>query len=71
MSFHMQKKLLGLQRNQIFNQGIYLFIYFFERGGGGCKAIWRVVLTSEKTWLRPLTTESSWGYCVEPEAICH
>ena len=33
MSFHMQKKLLGLQRNQIFNQGIYLFI--FLRGGGG------------------------------------
>ena len=32
MSFHMQKKLLGLQRNQIFNQGIYLFI--FLRGGG-------------------------------------
>ena len=29
----MQKKLLGLQRNQIFNQGIYLFI--FLRGGEG------------------------------------
>ena len=29
MSFHMQKKLLGLQRNQIFNQESFFF------GGGG------------------------------------
>ena len=52
MSFHMQKKLLGLQRNQIFNQGIYLFIYFFERGGGGvqsdlesCAYLWENLAT--------------------------
>ena len=33
MSFHMQKKLLGLQRNQIFNQES-----FFGGGGrGGAK----------------------------------
>ena len=32
MSFHMQKKRLGLQRNQIFNQGIF---FFFFLGGGG------------------------------------
>ena len=30
MSFYKQKKLLGLQRNQIFNQGS-----FFKGGGGG------------------------------------
>ena len=42
----MQKKLLGLQRNQIFNQGS-----FFEGGQGGGvvgKAIWRIVCTYEK-----------------------
>ena len=33
MSFHMQKKRLGLQRNQIFNQGF--FFSFFLGGGGG------------------------------------
>ena len=32
MSFHMQKKLLGLQRNQIFNQES-----FFWGGEGGAK----------------------------------
>ena len=30
MSFYIQKKLLGLQCSQIFNQGS-----FFEGGGGG------------------------------------
>ena len=53
ISFHMQKKQrLGLQRNQIFNQGI-----FFLEGGGGageCKAIWRIVRTSEKILATPL-----------------
>ena len=29
----MQKKRLGLQRNQIFNQGIFFFFFFL--GGGG------------------------------------
>ena len=51
MSFYMQKKLLGLQRNQIFNQGS-----FFEGGGvGGVvgKAIWRIVCTSEKILASP------------------
>ena len=32
MSFHMQKTFLGLQRNQIFNQGSF---FFREAGGGG------------------------------------
>ena len=31
MSFHMQKRFLGLQRNQIFNQGSF----FREAGGEG------------------------------------
>ena len=45
----MQKKnRLGLQRKQIFNQGSFFFL-----GGGGGKAIWGIVQTSEKTWLRP------------------
>ena len=48
MSFHIQKKRLGLQRNQIFNQGNFL-----GGGGGGGKAIWRIVHTSEKISLRP------------------
>ena len=30
----MQKKRLGLQRNQIFNQGIFFFFFFFGGGGG-------------------------------------
>ena len=47
MSFHMQKKRLGLQRNQIFNQGI-----FWEGGGG--KAIWRIVRTPEKILATPM-----------------
>ena len=51
MSFYMQKKLLGLQRNQIFNQGSFF-------GGGGVggvvgKAIWRIVCTSEKILASP------------------
>ena len=54
MSFYMQLKLLGLQRNLIFNQGS-----FFEGGGGGGvggvvgKAIWRIVCTSEKILASP------------------
>ena len=55
MSFYMQLKLLGLQRNLIFNQGS-----FFEEGGvgggvGGVvgKAIWRIVCTSEKILASP------------------
>ena len=49
MSFHMQKKLLGLQRNQIFNQGSFLW------GGGGwcgvqsdlenCVYLWTILAT--------------------------
>ena len=46
----MQKKQrLGLQRNQIFNQGIFL-----GWGGGESKAIWRIVRTSEKVLATPL-----------------
>ena len=51
MSFYMHLKLLGLQRNLIFNQGSFL------RGGGvgGVvgKAIWRIVCTSEKILASP------------------
>ena len=51
----MQKKQrLGLQRNQIFNQGI-----FCGGGGeGGSKAIWRIVRTSEKILATPLIESS-------------
>ena len=31
----MQKKRLGLQRNQIFNQENFFFFFFFFGGGGG------------------------------------
>ena len=51
MSFHMQKKLLGLQRNQIFNQGIYLFI--FLRGGGGAKRFGELYLPLRKPGYAP------------------
>ena len=30
----MQKKRLGLQLNQIFNQGIFFSFFFFGGGGG-------------------------------------
>ena len=53
LSFHMQKKkLLGLQRNQIFNQGS-----FFVGEGWGCKVIGRIVRTSEKILATPLTAK--------------
>ena len=45
-----KKKLLGLLRNQIFNQEDF----FFGGGGRGCKAIWRIVRTSEKILATPL-----------------
>ena len=54
----MQKKRLGLQRNQIFNQGI--FFSFFGGGGGGGqgerggKAIWRIVRSPEKIVATPM-----------------
>ena len=35
MSFYMQKKLLGLQRSQIFNQGSFFFEEVGGRWGGG------------------------------------
>ena len=53
MSFHMQKKRLGLQRNQIFNQGIF-FSFFWGGGGGGGKAIWRIVRSPEKIVATPM-----------------
>ena len=40
---HKKKKLLGLQRNQIFNQGS-----FSVGDGWGCTVIWRNVRTSKK-----------------------
>ena len=49
-SFHMQKKLLHLQRYQIFYHGTFFFSFFL----GGCKAIWRIVRTSEKILATPL-----------------
>ena len=51
ISFHMQRKRLGLPRTQIFNQRI-----FFGGGVGGVgKAIWRIVRTSEKILATPLS----------------
>ena len=49
----MQKKTLGLERNQILNQGR---VFWGEgRGRGlGCKVIWRIVRTSEKILATPL-----------------
>ena len=47
----MQKKRLGLQGNETFNQGIFL------GGGGEGKAIWRIVRTSEKVLDTPLSNE--------------
>ena len=49
--FHMQKKRLGLQRNQIFNQGIFL-----GGGGGvgvGAKLFRELCVPLKKSWLRP------------------
>ena len=57
MSFHLQKKLLGLQRYKIFNQGRFLLLGG-GGGGRGCKAIWRIVRTSEKILSTPLETTS-------------
>ena len=55
MSFHMQKKRLGLQRNQIFNQENFFFFFFFFGGGGrGGKAIWRIVRSPEKIVATPM-----------------
>ena len=53
MSFHMQKKTLGLERNQILTQGRVLWGEGRERGLG-CKVIWRIVRTSEKILATPL-----------------
>ena len=41
MSFDMQKKLLGLQRNQIFNQGRLFFVCLFVlwKGEGRAKRL--------------------------------
>ena len=50
--FICRKKLLGLQRNQIFNQGS-----FFVEEGWECKVIWRIVRTSEKIPVTPLTVK--------------
>ena len=53
MSFHMQKKRLGLQRNQIFNQGF--FFSFFLGGGGreGAKLFGELCVALKKSYLRP------------------
>ena len=52
----MQKRLLGQQRNQIYNQRI---LFFLGEGGGGVKAIWRIVRISEKILATPLNYEES------------
>ena len=49
----MQKKRLGLQRNQIFNQEFF-FSFFFWGGGRGGKAIWRIVRSPEKIVATPM-----------------
>ena len=53
----MQKKRLGLQGNQIFNQR------FGGGGGGGVKAFWRIVRSSEKNLAKPLIKKR--------QHICH
>ena len=52
----MQKKLLGLQRNQIFNQGRFLSGDWGGGSGAGAegKVIWKIVCTSEKILATPL-----------------
>ena len=50
----MQKKLLGLQRYQIYSQGSFFCFCGVEGGGRGCKAIWRIVRTPEKILATPL-----------------
>ena len=50
----MQKKRLGLQRNQIFNQGTFFLFFFFWGGGEGGKAIWRIVRSPEKILATPM-----------------
>ena len=48
----MQEKTLGLERNQILNQGRF---FWGGRGRGlGCKVIWRIVRTFEKILATPL-----------------
>ena len=37
MLFHMQKKLLGLQRYQIYSQGSFFVFAGLREGGGGAK----------------------------------
>ena len=49
MLFHKQKKFLGLQHYQIFNQGS-----FFWGGGGGAK---RIPRTSEEILATPLKSK--------------
>ena len=68
MPFHMQKKILGLQRNQIFNQGSF----FSGSGGvgvGGCKAIWRIVPTSEKILATPLFSKIDINMKLDPHGV--
>ena len=57
MSFHMQKQTLKLATKPLIRS-----VFFLERGGVGggggfkCKAIWRIVRTSEKILTTPLET---------------
>ena len=55
MSFHMQKKRLGLQLNQIFNQGIFFSFFFLGGGGGGGgKGFWRILGSPGKIVATPM-----------------
>ena len=49
MSFHMQKKLMGLKSNQVFNQRRF----FRWGGGGGSKRFGELCVPLKKSWLRP------------------
>ena len=44
----MQKKRLGLQRNQIFNQGTF-FLFFFWGGGKGAKLFEELCVALKKS----------------------
>ena len=45
----MQKKRLGLQRNQIFNQGIFFFFFFWGGGGEGAKLFRELCVALKKS----------------------
>ena len=63
MSFHMQKKLLSLQRYQIFNQDS---LFFMSGVGGGAKRFRELWVPLKKSSLRPWHVEAfSYKYLLQ------